>query len=271
VVDDGRLDDDPRLELLLHRAPLALQAGAAERQDDVALGRLGLEDVDQDGVADLELRLALAMTTEQLAIADHALALGADVDEDLVLVDPDDLALDDVTVLEALDVRVLLGEEFFHRRRLGAELARGGGLVLFLLTGGRRIGGLVRTQLFGRGLAVRGRLDGRRGLGRGGGLGPIGFGVGGGIGDGFGVGSLRGGIGRGYRLRFGGGFGGRFGFVGAGGGLVGDGYRRDGLFGRLVGDGGDGLRLRRGPALLVFGQGSGHSWWWICARESRTA
>src|SRR4029079_8623937 len=48
VVDDRRLDDDARLELLLHRAPLALETGAAERQDDVALGRLRLEDVDED-------------------------------------------------------------------------------------------------------------------------------------------------------------------------------------------------------------------------------
>ena len=60
------------------------------------------------------------------------------------------------------------------------------------------------------------------------------------------------------------------GVVGAGGGLVGDGDRRGGLLGRLVG-GGDRLRLRRGPALLLFGQGSGHSWLWICSRESRTA
>ena len=61
------------------------------------------------------------------------------------------------------------------------------------------------------------------------------------------------------------------GVVGAGGGLVGDGDRRDAVLGRLVGGGGDRLRLRRGPALLLFGQGSGHSWLWICARESRTA
>ena len=58
VVDDRRLDDDARLELLLHRAPLALEAGATEREDDVALRRLGLEDVDEDGVADVELRAA---------------------------------------------------------------------------------------------------------------------------------------------------------------------------------------------------------------------
>src|SRR4029078_3047601 len=40
VVDDRGLDDQASLELLLHRAPLALEAGAAEREDRVAL--LGL-------------------------------------------------------------------------------------------------------------------------------------------------------------------------------------------------------------------------------------
>src|SRR6185503_17846702 len=66
VVDDRRLDDDARLELLLHRAPLALEASSAQRQDRVALRRLRLEDVDQDRIADVERGLALAMTTEQL-------------------------------------------------------------------------------------------------------------------------------------------------------------------------------------------------------------
>src|SRR4029078_13167233 len=85
VVDDRRLDDDARLELLLHGAPLALQAGAAKRQDDVRLARLGLEDVDEDCVSDRQLRLTFAVTTKQLAVADHAFALGTDVDKDLVL------------------------------------------------------------------------------------------------------------------------------------------------------------------------------------------
>ena len=167
VVDDRRLDDDARLELLLHRAPLALEPGAAQRQDDVALGRLGLEDVDQDGVADVELRLALAMTTEQLAIADDALALGADVDEDLVLVDADDLALDDVTVLEALDVRVLLGEQLLHRRRLGAHRARRDDRLL-VIARGRRVGRLLGGQRALRAVGTGGLGDGRIG---GGGLG----------------------------------------------------------------------------------------------------
>ena len=48
VVDDGRLDDHARVELLLHRAPLALEAGSAQRQDGVALVRLRLEHVDED-------------------------------------------------------------------------------------------------------------------------------------------------------------------------------------------------------------------------------
>ena len=56
--------------------------------------------------------------------ADHAFALGTDIDQDLVLVDPDDLALDDVAVLEALDVGVLLRQQLFHRGRLGTEVAR---------------------------------------------------------------------------------------------------------------------------------------------------
>ena len=59
------------------------------------------------------------------------------------------------------------------------------------------------------------------------------------------------GRGRGFRLRSG--------FLGAGSGLVYDGNRRDGLFGRLVGHGGDSFRFRRGPARLLFGQGFGHS------------
>jgi hypothetical protein len=136
VVDDRRLDDDARLELLLHRAPLALEPGTPEREDDVALGRFGLEDIHQDRVADLELRLALPVAPEELAVADDALALGTDVDQDLVLVDADDLALDHVAVLEALDVRVLLGEQLGHRRGLGAQVARGGRCGL----SGRRLG-----------------------------------------------------------------------------------------------------------------------------------
>ena len=74
VVDDRRLDDHARLELLLHRAPLALEAGAAQREDRVALLRLGLEDVDEHDVADRQLRLALGVSAVELAVADDAFA-----------------------------------------------------------------------------------------------------------------------------------------------------------------------------------------------------
>ena len=318
VVDDRGLDDDARLELLLHGPPLALQAGAAQGEHDVPLGRLGLEHVDEDGVADVEGRLALAVATEQLAVADDAFALGPDVDQDLVLVDPDDLALDDVAVLEALDVRVLLGEELLHRRRLGAERASRGRLLL-VVAGGRRIGGLVGAQRFRCRCGVGGAAGAASVTARAGGLAMAGggFGLGGGLGGrrsaararrarsasararrrrrqararaGSGSGARGDGGGGGRPTASGGaaarprgvglGLGGRGsglrvgrwgGSVGVRGGLVGDGNRRDGVLGRLVG-GRDRSRLRRGPAQLFFGQRFGHSWWWICSRESRTA
>ena len=127
VVDDGRLDDDARVELLLHRAPLALEAGAAERQHRVALVRLRLEHVDEDHVADAQLRLGLGVAAVQLAVADDAFRLGTDVDEDLVLVDAHHGALDHVAVLEAADLACLLVEQLLHRRRLGALVTRGAG------------------------------------------------------------------------------------------------------------------------------------------------
>ena len=262
--------------------------------------RLRLEDVDEDGVADGQLRLALGVAAVELAVADDALGLRADVDEDLVLVDPDDGALDDVTVLEALDVRVLLGEELLHRRRLGAEVAASGpGLGLFVLVGrGGRVGGLGRVRrrlrcaarprrparLGGRASARRCRLGLAAAAGASAAAGSAdgasaaagasarqpgsatasaSAGGLGGLGapsrprprsprrcDGFGRPAPR-------RWSWcppcGRVVGGR-----SGGGLVGDGNRRDGLLGRRLASRGDRLRRRRGPALLLFGQGDRH-------------
>ena len=229
MVDDRGVDDDPRLELLLHRAPLALEAGAAEREDDMALGRLRLQDVDEDDIADRDLRLRLPVAPKELAVADHALRLGADVDEDLVLVDTDNGPFDHVAMLEALDVRVLLGEQLLHRGRLGTGPSDGGRGRFVLRLGVRGRGSLGCLVL---GNQVR---DGRR------------------------VGCLLRGGGRGL----GGGLG--------NGGLVGDGDGRDGLFGRRSVDGGCGLRRRRGPALLLVGQGDPVSYRGFDRQESRTA
>src|SRR4029079_10165611 len=93
----------------------------------------------------------------------------------------------DVAVLEALDVRVLLGEELLHRRRLGAELTGSGVwlVALFVLGSGRGIGGVVRVELRRQGHR-RGRGDGNvahgRLVGGGGRLVPGGGFVGGGSG-----------------------------------------------------------------------------------------
>ena len=218
-----------------------------------------------------------------------AFALGADVDQDLVLVDADDLTLDDVAVLEALDVRILLGEELLHRRGLGSELGARASAPprrrsrrahrpsrprsaearrrrpRIRLRGGR-IAGLARRRAPSGAGAVDNSLS--HGLGR---RTPrrcpwLSLGHG----EAQGIASLdptrRRAASGSDGLRLGGGDG----LVDDGGGLVG-GHGRDGLLGRLIGDGGNGPRLRRGPAQLFFGQGFGHSWLWICARESRTA
>ena len=56
VVDDLGLEQLAALELLLRDAPLALLTGALDRDDGVALGRLGLHHVDEHVVADMQLR-----------------------------------------------------------------------------------------------------------------------------------------------------------------------------------------------------------------------
>ena len=95
----------------------------------MALVGLRLQHIHQDHVADAQLGLRLGVAAVQLAIADDALGLGADVDEHLVLVDAHDGALDDVTVLEAPDLAFLLVEQLLHRGRLGPGID---GLVLGL-------------------------------------------------------------------------------------------------------------------------------------------
>jgi hypothetical protein len=264
-VDDRRLDYHARLELLLHRAPLALEAGPPQGQDRVALLGLGLEDVDEDRVADGELRLRFGVAAVQLAVADDAFGLGPDVDEDLVLVDPDDGPFDDVAMLEALDVRVLLREQLFHRRRLRTEIARRRRLLGLVLGRGRgicRVVGVERRLVGGlhRRRAVRGRrfavtarvghLVGRHGVirrgGHGGGLFHGRFG-------GRGLASGLRHVGR-CVCRLGGVSRGGFGV----GGLVGDGGRCGGPVGGVVLVRGNRLGLD-GPVLLLFGQRSGLS------------
>ena len=87
MIDDGGLNDGAGVELLLHRAPLALHAGAADRKHNVPILRLWLHDVDEDGVADGEGWALFAIAAVKFAARNNAFALRANVNEDLVLVD----------------------------------------------------------------------------------------------------------------------------------------------------------------------------------------
>ena len=99
----------------------------------------------------VQVGLRFGMAAVELAVADDALGLRTDVDEDLVLVDADHGAFDDIAVLEALDVLGLLGEELLHRGRLGTEVARRRGRRLFdrgRSFGVRRLRGITRRRAF---------------------------------------------------------------------------------------------------------------------------
>ena len=215
------------------------------------------------------------MAPIELAIADDALALGADVDENLVLVDPHNRAFDNVPVLEALDVGVLLGQQLGHRGRLGAGrwTTHDRRLRLVGVFGGRRIGDVRgghalgdRSGMFGD-CRLGDRVLGDRVLGHC----RLGNGV---VRDWvfrdrvLGNGMLRGRVFRdcvlgsmrrcvvGRSTRFAVGVAGRHRIHGVdGGGLVGDRNGAGGVLRRLIGRRGVCLRLRRSPAQLVFCQG----------------
>ena len=127
-LDDGAGDDAVLFLDLLDRAPGALVLGALLGQDQAAFLVLLLEDQGLDVVADRDDLVRVDVVLDrQLAGGDDALGLVADVEQDLVPVDLDDGAFDDVAVVEVLDGLVDRGEEGF----LGADVVdrdlRGGG------------------------------------------------------------------------------------------------------------------------------------------------
>jgi hypothetical protein len=120
VDDQAALDDlddgaDDRLAGLgggLDAAPGALEPGALLGQDQPAVLVLLGEDQRVDLLAELDLlRGVNRLADRQLAGGDDALALVADVDEDLVLVDPHHPAGDDIALLEGHDRRVVIGND----------------------------------------------------------------------------------------------------------------------------------------------------------------
>ena len=106
-LDDGALDDAVLFLDLLDGAPGALVLGALLGQDQPAFLVLLLEDEGLDLVAHgNDLGGVDVVLDRELAGGDDTFGLVADVEEDLVAVDLDDGALDDVAVVEVLDGRV---------------------------------------------------------------------------------------------------------------------------------------------------------------------
>ena len=108
----------------LDPAPGLLEAGALLGEDQAALGVLLGEDEGVDLLAELDLvgrvdRLA----DRELVGGDDPLGLVADVDQDLVLVDPHDLAVDDVALVEGDHRRRVVGDDLavdFEQQAVGA-------------------------------------------------------------------------------------------------------------------------------------------------------
>ena len=121
-LDDGAADDAVLLLDLLDRAPGALVLRPLLGEDQAAFLVLLLEDQGLDVVADGDdLGGVDVVLDRQLARGDDALGLVADVEQDLVPIDLDDGAFDNVAVVEVLDGLVDRGEEGF----LGADVVDG--------------------------------------------------------------------------------------------------------------------------------------------------
>ncbi len=102
VVDHRGLDDRTLVVQLLDVAPGTLQSRPSEREDSMAFGTLGLHDVDQDAVAGMQW-LDFLVFGVQFASRNNALGFHADIDQDFVLIDAHDRALDGLAAFQAME------------------------------------------------------------------------------------------------------------------------------------------------------------------------
>ena len=117
-LDHGALDGLARLGGGLDPAPRALEAGALLRQDQPAVLVLLGEDQRVDLLAELHLVGGVDRAADRkLALGDDALGLVADVDQDLVLVDADDLARHDIALAEGDEGGVVIRDRAGRRPR----------------------------------------------------------------------------------------------------------------------------------------------------------
>jgi hypothetical protein len=127
-LDHRALDRLARLHDLLDPSPGALVLRPLLGEDQPAFLVLLLEDQGLDPVAHRDDLVRVDVVADrQLFARDHALGLVADVQQDLVAVDLDDLAVDDVAVLEVVE-RSLQGLDQLFGCQVGL-LARLGRLV----------------------------------------------------------------------------------------------------------------------------------------------
>ena len=142
-LDHRTLDDAVLLLELLDRAPRPLVLRPLLRQQQAPLLVLLLQDEGLDLLTERDDLVRVDVVADaQLTRRDDALALVADVEQHLVLVDLDDRAVDELTVLD-LDHRAVDGVGEGHAEVVGDDLAR---CVVALLVegaepGGRRHGG----------------------------------------------------------------------------------------------------------------------------------
>ena len=115
-LDDGAGDDAVLLLDALDGAPGALVLRALLAQEQTPFLVLLLQDEGFDLVADGDDLVGVDVVLDgQLASEDDAFGLVADVEEDLITVDLDYSALDDVAVIEVLDGLVNGGEDLLGR------------------------------------------------------------------------------------------------------------------------------------------------------------
>ena len=123
---DAEVDDQAALDDLDHAtvdrlagfcrrldlAPGALEAGTLLGQDQPAVLVLLGEDQRVDLLAQLDLVVGVdRLANRQLAGGDDPLGLVADIDENLVVVDADDVAGDDIALREGMNRCVVVGDD----------------------------------------------------------------------------------------------------------------------------------------------------------------
>ena len=130
-LDDGALDGLAALGRALDALPRHLEARALLGEDQAPLGVLLREDERVDLVAELHLVGGVDRAADgELRDRDDALGLVADVDQDLVLVDADDLAADDLPLVDDREGRVVVRDQLAVRTK-GPDVAFDFGFCLY--------------------------------------------------------------------------------------------------------------------------------------------